>query len=72
MSKSKCIEELLESLVSKRDIVLTHKVIQSAQFQADLENPNVHILQRVTLVSIKMRYRMPCAVSRVSSFLPQH
>ena len=40
--------ELLKSLVSKRDIVLTYiniKFIQSTQFQAELENPNVHILQ---------------------------
>ena len=43
-----CIGKLLESLVSEWYIALKHiniKQIQSAQFQADLENPNVHILQ---------------------------
>ena len=41
MNQSKCIGEPLEGLVSEWDISLTDiniKQIQSAQFQADLEN----------------------------------
>ena len=46
MTQSKCISELLESLLSEWDNVLTHiniKRIQNTKFQVDLENPNVPI-----------------------------
>ena len=57
MIKTGALGKLLESLMSEWDMCLFHmniKQIQMAQFQADLENPNVHILR----IAFAMSY--PC------------
>ena len=59
LTQSKCVHELLENSVSQCDIALTHiniKQIQSVEFQADLENLNVCVLQ----VDFAMSYTCEC------------
>ena len=77
MTQSKCVGELLESLVSECDTVLTHiniKHIQSVKLTWNILMFMFYklILQRVTIVSIKMTYRVPCGAATVSCFSPQN
>ena len=59
MTQSKCVSGLSESLESVWDVVLTtinNKRIQSAQFQVNLENPNVRFLQNDFVMSYSCEY----------------
>ena len=60
MTQSKCVSELLESLLSEWDNVLTHiniKRIQNTKFQVDLENPNVPICEINFAMSYSCEYQ---------------
>ena len=60
MTQSKCVDEPLESLVSEWDTVLIHlniKLLKSAQCQADMEIPNLHILQTDFAISYYCEYQ---------------
>ena len=59
MTQSKCVSGLSENLESEWDVVLTtinNKHIQSAQFQVNLENPNVCFLQNDFAMSYSCEY----------------
>lgn len=73
MTQSKCVGELLESLVSECDTVLTHiniKHIQSVKLTWNILMFMFYklILQRVTIVSIKMTYGVPCGAASFMLF----